>query len=348
MKGILKQLRSPAMIVACIALVVALGGASYAAGVLPKNSVGSKQLKRNAVTSKKIKNGAVNSSKVKNGSLVGADFKQGELPAGPQGPQGPQGLQGPKGDTGAAGSAAAYALVSDDGTVNTAQAKNIAQANVTHSFGGTYCFSGLSFAPTNVIATINGNTGNGAGDAQASIFTPSDDPTSFNCPAGAQAVVYTIDNTTPAGLLADYAFPVVSACVCACLGPRYLARASRVESRSSKRDPRRAFRDLRVTAPFAWSRRRAAAVPRTVAFACRQHSAGPAPRVLLSMQSNSPAVPAGTHPPTVAMRDLRKRQRCIETNPRRYARGILAECQAAIWRSCVKRLRRSTAATCSG
>jgi hypothetical protein len=200
------------MVVACAALFVALGGVGYAAITLPKNSVGSKQLKRNAVTSIKIKNGAVDSKKVKDGSLLGADFKQGELPAGPrgaQGAQGAQGLQGPKGDTGAAGSAAAYALVSDDGTVNTAQAKNIAQANVTHSFGGTYCFSGLSFAPTNVIATINGNTGNGAGDAQASIFTPSDDPTSVNCPAGAQAVVYTIDNTTPAGLLADYAFYVM-------------------------------------------------------------------------------------------------------------------------------------------
>lgn len=50
---------SPAMTVACISLVVALSGASYAAVVLPRNSVGTKQLKRNAVTSPKIDDGAV-------------------------------------------------------------------------------------------------------------------------------------------------------------------------------------------------------------------------------------------------------------------------------------------------
>ena len=40
------------MVIACIALTVALGGTSVAAiQALPKNSVGTKQLKRNAVTS---------------------------------------------------------------------------------------------------------------------------------------------------------------------------------------------------------------------------------------------------------------------------------------------------------
>ena len=55
----LRRLPSPALIVACIALVVALGGVGYAAGVLPANSVGSKQLKRNAVSGKKIAKNAV-------------------------------------------------------------------------------------------------------------------------------------------------------------------------------------------------------------------------------------------------------------------------------------------------
>lgn len=78
---------SPAMTVALIALFVALGGTGYAALKLPKNSVGTKQLKKNAV----------NSSKVKNRSLVADDFKAGQLPAGPAGPAG---AQGPKGDQG--------------------------------------------------------------------------------------------------------------------------------------------------------------------------------------------------------------------------------------------------------
>jgi hypothetical protein len=45
---------SPALVVATVALIVALGGTSYAAFTLPKNSVGTKQLKNNAVTLVKI------------------------------------------------------------------------------------------------------------------------------------------------------------------------------------------------------------------------------------------------------------------------------------------------------
>jgi hypothetical protein len=88
------------MIVACVSLIVALGGVSYAAGVLPKNSVGTAQLKKKAVTGAKLKKNAVTGAKVKNGSLLAADFKAGQLPAGPQGPKGDPGVQGPKGDKG--------------------------------------------------------------------------------------------------------------------------------------------------------------------------------------------------------------------------------------------------------
>jgi len=63
-------------------LFVALGGTTYAATNLPKNSVGAKQLKKNAVTSPKIKKGAVTGAKVKVGSLLAIDFKAGELPTG--------------------------------------------------------------------------------------------------------------------------------------------------------------------------------------------------------------------------------------------------------------------------
>ena len=65
---------SPAMVVACAALFVSLGGVGYAAIVLPANSVGTKQLKRNAV----------NSAKVKKHSLLRSDFKRGQVPRGPR------------------------------------------------------------------------------------------------------------------------------------------------------------------------------------------------------------------------------------------------------------------------
>jgi hypothetical protein len=82
-------------VVACLALFIALGGASYAAFKLPKNSVGTKQLKKNSVTG----------AKVKDGTLGARDFKAGQLPAGAVGPRGPVGPAGPTGATGPAGPA---------------------------------------------------------------------------------------------------------------------------------------------------------------------------------------------------------------------------------------------------
>ena len=79
---------------ALLALCVALGGVSYAAVKLPKNSVGTKQIRNNAVAAKKIRKNAVNSAKVRDGSLLKRDFKAGQLPSGPTGPTGPRGATG--------------------------------------------------------------------------------------------------------------------------------------------------------------------------------------------------------------------------------------------------------------
>lgn len=70
---------SYANVVATIALFIALGGASYAALNLPKNSVGTKQLKKNSVVGAKIKKNAVTGAKVKDQSLTGADIDLGKL-----------------------------------------------------------------------------------------------------------------------------------------------------------------------------------------------------------------------------------------------------------------------------
>ena len=75
-----------------LALFIALSGTAYAAS-LPRDSVGTKQLKRNAVTS----------AKVKNSTLRARDFADGVLrkgDSGPPGPQGPKGDPGPPGVTG--------------------------------------------------------------------------------------------------------------------------------------------------------------------------------------------------------------------------------------------------------
>jgi hypothetical protein len=89
-----KHRPAPAMVVAIAALVVALGGTSYAAVKLSAGSVGTKQLKNSAVTTSKLKKNSVTGAKVKNGSLSAGDFKASSLPTGPIGPTGPKGDPG--------------------------------------------------------------------------------------------------------------------------------------------------------------------------------------------------------------------------------------------------------------
>jgi hypothetical protein len=80
-----------ANVVATLALFLALcGGAAFAASRLPKNSVGSAQLKKGAVTG----------AKVKKHSLLASSFKAGQAPKGPAGPRGAQGEQGKPGPAG--------------------------------------------------------------------------------------------------------------------------------------------------------------------------------------------------------------------------------------------------------
>jgi hypothetical protein len=66
---------SYANVVASLALFIALGGASYAATQLPRNSVGSAQLKAGAVANVDLAQNAVTGAKVKTGSLDGTDLK---------------------------------------------------------------------------------------------------------------------------------------------------------------------------------------------------------------------------------------------------------------------------------
>ncbi len=53
-----------ANVMATVAVFIALGGASYAALKLPKNSVGTKQIRNSAITAAKIKKGAVTGAKI--------------------------------------------------------------------------------------------------------------------------------------------------------------------------------------------------------------------------------------------------------------------------------------------
>ena len=85
---------SYANVTATLALVIATSGVSYAATMIPRNSVGSAQLKPNAVTS----------AKIRNNSVAKADLSTGvrsQLNAtGARGATGAQGPAGAKGDRG--------------------------------------------------------------------------------------------------------------------------------------------------------------------------------------------------------------------------------------------------------
>lgn len=89
MRRLLPRRPPLALVVACIALAVVLGDVGYATvnAIVPRNSVGTPQIKANSITSAKVMDFA----------LRAWDFKKGDLPAGPRGPVGPAGPPGPAG-----------------------------------------------------------------------------------------------------------------------------------------------------------------------------------------------------------------------------------------------------------
>jgi hypothetical protein len=148
---------SPALVVACLALAVALSGTAVAVSTaLPRNSVGTVQLKNNAV----------NSAKVKNASLRAADFAPGQIPRGPQGPAGPQGSPGVSG----------LQLISGSGVSNSTSPKTQQQdctsgkkaigggASLTGSTANTFLGTSRPTDPgTGWIATGRESSGGNAG-----------------------------------------------------------------------------------------------------------------------------------------------------------------------------------------
>jgi hypothetical protein len=199
---------SPAMVVAFIALLVALGGTSYAIQALPQNSVGTKQIKNNAVTSKKIKNGAVNSKKVKNGSLLRADFMAGQLPAGPQGPRGPEGPRGQTGATGATGPpgpGARWVLV--NGSNGAVLSTNDPSITVTRDASGGFYFVNFGTSVANMLLHATLNRTGGAQLGQVSVGPCGGiAPGSNTCAQSNNANTVLVQTTDSAGVTTDRNF----------------------------------------------------------------------------------------------------------------------------------------------
>jgi hypothetical protein len=128
-----------ANVIASLALFIALGGSSYAAFKLPRNTVGNVQLKSNAVTSAKVRDGA----------LKKVDFASGQLPKGDKGDKGDPGTPGTPGAT---------------GTFTTATARSVtATADMTANQKVSY----TATCPAGQLAIAGG----GRGDDQTSELT---------------------------------------------------------------------------------------------------------------------------------------------------------------------------------
>ena len=169
-----------ANVMATIAVFIALGGSSYAALSLPRNSVGSAQLKREGVRS----------SDVKNRTLRARDLS-------PRARRFLRGRQGPAGPAGPPGASAAryFAAVSSSGTLVRGNATSGGSAGGTGSYviGFAENVSACAFS-----ATLG--TTDGAGTAPGRITVRD---------AGGQVGVQTYDAD---GNPADLPFHLVVAC----------------------------------------------------------------------------------------------------------------------------------------
>lgn len=115
----MRYLPRTATVVACIALVIALGGTSYAVSRPAPNSVGTAQLRDRAVTAAKIRPSAIRGYHLAKGAIGTREIRDGSIQSpdlgwtvwrdlrgvpGPAGAQGEGGSRGPQGDGGARGS----------------------------------------------------------------------------------------------------------------------------------------------------------------------------------------------------------------------------------------------------
>jgi hypothetical protein len=182
------------MMVALLALFVSLGGVGYAATQLPRNSVGTGQLRANAVTGAKLADGAVTSSKVADHSLRAKDFRSGQLLSGARGPQGLQGPEGPQGPSGAAGTDATINGVAAGGDLSgTYPNPSIGAGKVDTTRLADGSVTSTKFSPAAVAPDASELGGIGpAGFVQGAgtIFSGHPDST----PAGGARTIFTIPN----------------------------------------------------------------------------------------------------------------------------------------------------------
>jgi hypothetical protein len=173
---------SPAMVIACFALLIVLGGTSYAAvQALPRNSVTSVQ--------------------VKDHSLLARDFQAGQIPRGAAGPA------GPAGPAGSSGAGARWALVRPDGGI-AAQSGGITLA--AHPTSGNYILNFGSAVTGKPVLTSGAYAGDSSDQRGATTASPCGGGSEGRtCPTGFDTTSHVfIQTRNDGGVPTDHSFYV--------------------------------------------------------------------------------------------------------------------------------------------
>ena len=180
---------SYANVTATLALFVALGGTSYAAITLPRNSVGSKQIRANAVGTAELKRGAVKSRDIRQRTIGVGDISTAARTSlrGATGPAGPQGPAGPSGVT-------YRAAIPAGGTVARGNATGAAHQGGTNEY--------LVSFPQNVDACV----------ATATLATVGSEPDAGRINVRHQAGNVLVRTFDAAGASAERPFQIIVAC----------------------------------------------------------------------------------------------------------------------------------------
>ena len=142
----LRQRMTYANVTATMALFIALGGTSYAALTLPKNSVGSRQIRSGAVGASELKTGAVRSKDIKNETVRLSDVSQSAR-------RSLQGSQGPAGPAGAPGTALRAAVSSGGGAVQ-GNSTGVDHVSGSNEYGVRFAGNLASCVATATLASV--------------------------------------------------------------------------------------------------------------------------------------------------------------------------------------------------
>lgn len=169
-----------------LALVVALGGTSYAAVKInghdiQKSTITSKQIKNGSLAGKDLKASTITGAQIGDGSVGIADLAPGTLPTGtvgPVGPAGQPGSAGAKGATGAQGPTGPIGLTGPKGVLTT-----YTNANPQNTAG-------------NAVATATCSSGDRASGGGFILNAPSVQKTVDSRPNGSDGWYVRVDNST--------------------------------------------------------------------------------------------------------------------------------------------------------